>query len=224
MAVGVGLAVRYVSDRAVRDHDRRLVDWAQVEHLATRRLRAAPGSLTPQQLAATEASYARAMERIVPLLEQHLGTELPGVVERHDVVDRAGWARANLGTFKALVAHLEDHLVLPRNPNGLGAAMAVSANRFVTTRQLGFLLGFLGTRVLGQYDIALLSAEEAPGRLLFVEENIHAARRTRWACRWISSGPGSPSMRRRTRSSWRPTRGSTLPPGAAGAPAGAVPG
>ena len=118
------------------------------------------------------------MARIVPLLEQRLGTELPGVVERHDVVDRAGWARANLGTFKALVAHLEDHLVPPRTPNGLGAAMAVSANRFVTTRQLGFLLGFLGTRVLGQYDIALLSAEEAPGRLLFVEENIRATAST----------------------------------------------
>jgi coenzyme F420 biosynthesis associated uncharacterized protein len=48
------------------------------------------------------------------------------------------------------------------------------ANRFVTTRQLGFLLGFLGQRVLGQYDLALLSAEAKEGRLLFVEENIRA--------------------------------------------------
>ena len=31
------------------------------------------------------------------------------------------------------------------------------ANRWVTTRQLGFLLGFMGPRVLGQYDLALLS-------------------------------------------------------------------
>jgi coenzyme F420 biosynthesis associated uncharacterized protein len=34
------------------------------------------------------------------------------------------------------------------------------------------LLGFMGQRVLGQYDLALLSAESVPGRLLFVEENI----------------------------------------------------
>ena len=30
----------------------------------------------------------------------------------------------------------------------------------------------MGQRVLGQYDLALLSAETTPGRLLFVEENI----------------------------------------------------
>ena len=35
----------------------------------------------------------------------------------------------------------------------------------------------MGTRVLGQYDLALLSAEAAPGRLLFVEENIRATAR-----------------------------------------------
>ena len=172
VAVGVGLAVRYVSDRAVRDHDRSLVDWDQVERIATARLRAAPGTLRPADLARSEASYARAMERIVPLLEEFLGSPLPGVVERHAVVDRAGWARANMGTFQSLVGNLEGHLGLRNRRTGLGAAMAVSANRFLTTRQIGFLLGFLGTRVLGQYDIALLSAEEAPGRLLFVEENI----------------------------------------------------
>jgi coenzyme F420 biosynthesis associated uncharacterized protein len=46
------------------------------------------------------------------------------------------------------------------------------ANRWVTTRQLGFLLGFMGSKVLGQYDLALLTAEAKPGKLLFVEENI----------------------------------------------------
>jgi len=35
----------------------------------------------------------------------------------------------------------------------------------------------MGSKVLGQYDLALLSAESTPGRLLFVEENIrHTAR------------------------------------------------
>jgi len=55
---------------------------------------------------------------------------------------------------------------------GLASGVARLANRFLTTQQVGFLLGYLGSRVLGQYDIALLSAEAKPGRLLFVEENI----------------------------------------------------
>src|SRR4029453_1126577 len=60
---------------------------------------------------------------------------------------------------------------------GLGKATVALANRWVTTRQLGFLLGFMGSKVLGQYDLALLSAEATPGPLLFVEENIrHTAR------------------------------------------------
>ena len=61
-------------------------------------------------------------------------------------------------------------------PPGMGlvkASMAI-ANRKLTTRQVGYLLGFLGQRVLGQYDLALLSAEAEPGRLVFVDENIRA--------------------------------------------------
>jgi coenzyme F420 biosynthesis associated uncharacterized protein len=101
---------------------------------------------------------------------------LPGVVERVGVVDRAGWVRANTGSFASLMSKLERDLLDEVMPKGGGLAKATMAlaNRWLTTRQLGFLLGFMGTRVLGQYDLALLSAEVAPGRLLFVEENIRA--------------------------------------------------
>ncbi|MBA2255380.1 MAG: zinc-dependent metalloprotease [Chloroflexi bacterium] len=116
------------------------------------------------------------MRRIVPLLERHLGTHLPGVVERHEVVDRGDWARANLVMFRHLVGRLEEQLLQrdEAREDSLGAGLAAVANRFLTTQQVAFLLSFLGGRVLGQYDIALLSAEAAPGRLLFVEENIRA--------------------------------------------------
>jgi coenzyme F420 biosynthesis associated uncharacterized protein len=36
----------------------------------------------------------------------------------------------------------------------------------------------MGQRVLGQYDLALLTAETTPGRLLFVEENVRQTART----------------------------------------------
>jgi coenzyme F420 biosynthesis associated uncharacterized protein len=89
-------------------------------------------------------------------------------------VDRASWVRANVSTFAALISKIEGDLldqVIPVG-GGLGKATMALANRYVTTRQMGFLLGFMGQKVLGQYDLALLSAEAEEGRLLFVEENI----------------------------------------------------
>ncbi len=151
-----------------------LVDWRRVEEIAINRLRRAPGSLDEQTLRATEGAYADAMARVVPALGEHLGTQLPGVVERAAVVDRAAWVRANTDAFAGLIGRLEGDLLEQMLPPGSGFTKATItlANRWVTTRQLGLLLGFMGQRVLGQYDLALLSAETTPGRLLFVEENI----------------------------------------------------
>ena len=187
-AIGLGLAVgaaglalagrylagRYLVRRAQRGAGEGLVDWARAEQIAVNRLRRAPGARSATELRAAAGSYERAMAQVVPLLEDQLELPLPGVVERWSVVDRAGWAQANLDTFKQLIGRLEEHLPLPRAEHGLASGVARLANRFITTQQIAFLLGYLGQRVLGQYDIALLSAEAKPGRLLFVEENIRA--------------------------------------------------
>jgi coenzyme F420 biosynthesis associated uncharacterized protein len=170
----IGAAATLVGRQMERRAREGLVDWATVERLAIGRSHAAPGTLSAEELRASEPEYAAAMARIVPALSAALQTELPGVVERSGVVDRAGWVRANTASFASLIGKLEHDLLDQVVPVGGGftvAAMAL-ANRWITTRQLGVLLGFMGQRVLGQYDLALLSAEAAPGRLLFVEENI----------------------------------------------------
>jgi coenzyme F420 biosynthesis associated uncharacterized protein len=175
----LGAAATVLGRRAERATRSGLVDWSRAERIAIERLATAPGRLTEAELRATDAEYAAAMDRIVPRLQDALGTELPGVVERSGVVDRAGWVRANVATFAALIGTLEAELLDQVMPSGGGLAKATMAlaNRWVTTRQLGFLLGFMGSKVLGQYDLALLSAEAKPGRLLFVEENIRQTAR-----------------------------------------------
>ena len=87
---------------------------------------------------------------------------------------REAWVRANVATFAQLMGKIEGDLLGEMLPPGAGiikSTMAI-ANRAVATRQFAYLLGFLGQRVLGQYDLALLSAEAEPGRLVFVDENI----------------------------------------------------
>jgi coenzyme F420 biosynthesis associated uncharacterized protein len=172
----LGAAATLLGKRAERSARRGLVDWPAAERIAVARLARAPGTLSKEEMRAAESAYAEAMARIVPRLSAALGTELPGVVERSAVVDRAGWVHANVKTFASLIGHIEGELLDQVMPvgGGLGKAAMAIANRYVTTRQLGFLLGFMGQKVLGQYDLALLSAEATSGRLLFVEENIRA--------------------------------------------------
>jgi coenzyme F420 biosynthesis associated uncharacterized protein len=175
----LGAAATVLGRRAEQAARQGLVDWPAAERVAVQRLRAAPGRLTPAELAATEPLYAAAMARIVPRLSAELRAELPGVVERSAVVDRAGWVHANVATFAQLIGQLEAELLDQVMPTGGGLTKATMAlaNRWLTTRQLGFLLGFLGSKVLGQYDLALLTAEAKPGKLLFVEENIRETAR-----------------------------------------------
>ena len=175
-AVGAGMTI--LGRRAERSARRGLIDWKTAERVAVARVRKAPGTLDPLELRRAEPVYAAAMRDIVPALQQALGAELPGVVERSGVVSREAWVHTNAGTFAKLIGKVEGELLEQAIPPGVGlvkATMAI-ANRMITTRQLGFLLGFMGQRVLGQYDMALLSAESTPGQLLFVDENIrHAA-------------------------------------------------
>ncbi len=176
----VGAAATVLTRHLERSARQGLVDWPAAEALAVARLRRAPGALAADELRASEASYLEAMQRIEPLLSGFLGTPLPGVVARAGVVDRAGWVEANIAAFRTLIGHLEGGLLEQVIPPGGGftrSAMAI-ANRYLTTRQIGYFLGFMGQRVLGQYDHALLSAEGPPGRLMFVEENIRATART----------------------------------------------
>jgi coenzyme F420 biosynthesis associated uncharacterized protein len=169
-----GAAVTVLGKRVEQSARRGLIDWKAAERLAAARVRKAPGALAPFELQRAAPVYAAAMAEIVPALSRALDTELPGIVERSDVVDRETWVHANVATFAALMGKVEGDLLEQVVPPGSGlikASMAI-ANRMVTTRQIGYLLSFLGQRVLGQYDLALISAEATPGRLLFVEENI----------------------------------------------------
>ena len=90
VGAAIGAAATVLGRRAERSARRGLVDWPAAEAFAIDRLRGARGALPPSELKAAEAAYASALGVIVPKLSEVLGSELPGIVERAGVVDRAG--------------------------------------------------------------------------------------------------------------------------------------
>ena len=80
------------------------------------------------------------------------------------VVDRAGWIRANADGFKVVIGPLVDKLSAKKPPTGL----ALKVGSRVTGAEMGGLLRFMGSKVLGQFD----PFYEPDGRLLLVAPNI----------------------------------------------------
>jgi coenzyme F420 biosynthesis associated uncharacterized protein len=73
---------------------------------------------------------------------------------RARVTDRAGWVRANLASFQRLLRPVTEKLG-PR----LDKSPIAPVSRAVAGAQLGTMLGWMSTRVLGQYDLLLVEDE-----------------------------------------------------------------
>jgi coenzyme F420 biosynthesis associated uncharacterized protein len=84
-----------------------------------------------------------------------------------EAVTRAGWLEANLQSMGALLEPVAE-----KAAGGLGPARPVAG--YLLGAEVGALAGWLGRRVLGQYDVWLLSADR-PSRLLFVAPNLREA-------------------------------------------------
>ena len=81
------------------------------------------------------------------------------------VVNRAGWVRANADGFATVLGPVIEKLNAKKGePTGLSLAVGSK----VTGSEVGLLLGFLGSKVLGQFDPFYAPS----GRLLLVAPNI----------------------------------------------------
>ncbi|MEO6120878.1 MAG: zinc-dependent metalloprotease [Acidimicrobiales bacterium] len=90
---------------------------------------------------------------------------------RARVTDRAGWVRANIASFQRLLKPLTDKM----EPKLDGSRVA-PVSRAVTGVQLGTMLGWMSSRVLGQYDLLLVEEERPEDQdiVYFVGPNVLA--------------------------------------------------
>ena len=169
LALGASVAGREIMRRA----GTRMIDWEAVREIAHRRLGDAAAPLPSAQRAEAEAFYRDTLLQIEPIVAEEIGSELPAALETPAVVDRLQWVDLNIATFRVLFERIERTLLEAQTgPDTAGRAMSRWVNRTLGNQQLGFMLAFLGRKVLGQYDVSLLAAGPTRGRLHFVEPNI----------------------------------------------------
>lgn len=114
------------------------------------------------------------------LVAEATGLRSASGAARAKVTDRAGWVHANVASFQRLVGPHLDRLnpakVAATNPVTQALAGPLSsAGRVATGTQMGVVLGWLSTRVLGQYDLLLTEeAVEDQDMVYFVGPNVVA--------------------------------------------------
>ncbi len=141
-----------------------MVDWDLAVRMGTRLAGEGP-SVSRGEADAVVAELRAGAERATGLVRDHTGLEAGQGTAPVLVIGREGWVQANADGFAHVLAPLVARLTEKKGaPSGVTAAVGSR----VTGTEVGVLLGFLGSKVLGQFD----PFHEPAGRLLLVAPNI----------------------------------------------------
>jgi coenzyme F420 biosynthesis associated uncharacterized protein len=117
---------------------------------------------------------AEAARRLEPDVSGYTGLEPVGITPPAEVVDRAGWADANLTTFSHILDPIADRMSDRLAGAGPIAGPLRLAAGATVAAEAGLVVGYMSQRVLGQFELSLIQPE-APTRLLFVAPNLDKA-------------------------------------------------
>jgi coenzyme F420 biosynthesis associated uncharacterized protein len=147
-----------------------LVDWELAGRIATAvAARGKPWEGPDERVLREEC------ERAVRLVRRYTGLRPRASIPKAELVDRAEWVRTNLESFRQLSAGLEERMAERLRVAGGRGGPPGGLARAAAGVEVGLATGYLGQRVVGQYDVALIGPVRRP-RLLFVGPNLAAAR------------------------------------------------
>ncbi|MCU1562135.1 MAG: hydrolase [Arthrobacter sp.] len=152
-----------------------LINWELAASTAARLTPAGP-TLGSAEIGAAVENLRLMADISVPHVHDITGLEAARDLRDSSVlvVDRASWAKANTQSFAVMLKPAMEKMLAGRHGTLNPGAAAVSGA--ITGSQLGAILAFLSSKVLGQYDpfsaLAENSTAPAAGRLLLVAPNI----------------------------------------------------
>jgi coenzyme F420 biosynthesis associated uncharacterized protein len=135
------------------------VDWDLAERVAVRVAGREPlaASYHYQRLA---TDFDEVTAQAEALVERATGLRSGSGPARARVVDRGDWVRANLATFGRLLRPLTDRLASRIEERKGTRGLATGVARKAAGVEIGTLLGWMATRVLGQYDLLIIEDED----------------------------------------------------------------
>ncbi len=145
----------------------RMVDWDLAVRVGSRLVGEGP-RVSRREAADAVAELRAGADRSTGLVREFTGLQATERTAPVLVVDRPGWIQANADGFATIMAPLLDKLTEKKGAPG-GLAQAIGSR--VTGVELGTMLGFLGSKVLGQFD-PFHDRPGEQGRLLLVAPNI----------------------------------------------------
>src|SRR5918992_3927641 len=143
-----------------------MVDWSLARQVA----RLAAGSGGPGPDPDVAAVSAEMEEQVAAYTRLRLATPVPDA----ELVSRQEWAEINLETMSGLLDPVAERLEGRMEFAGPLAGVLRAGASATLAAEAGLVLGYLSSRVIGQYEVSLLGGE-APPRLLFVAPNLRKA-------------------------------------------------
>ena len=154
-----------------------MVDWGVAVSVGSRLAGEGP-QVTREQAAAVVAELRADADRSTGLVREFTGLHAAEGTAPILVVDRPGWVQANAAGFATMLEPIVQKL---QEKKGAPTGLPLAVGSRVTGAEVGLLLGFLASKVLGQFDPfhgldgqVQGAGEPAPpgGRLLLVAPNI----------------------------------------------------
>ena len=148
-----------------------LVDWDLAAATGVRLLRPGPDA-TPEQARAVVAELREDALKAREHVREFTGLHVTGAQAPVAVVDRPTWVRSNVQGLRHLLEPMADR-IRSRTMAGMPPAVRAIGAR-LTGLEAGAGLAFLGSKVLGQYEMFPPDGPDPdrPGRLLLVAPNI----------------------------------------------------